>query len=169
MLGQNALASMSYPSEANGRRIQNIPFTRRTAMVSSSATTPEQYLAELPEELRYLPEGYRESMSWGMLSYEIPLERYRNTYNKQPLGYAALAAQKNGYSLYLTCVYSDAEQERRLREGFAAAGKKLNMGKSCVRFKRLDDLPLELIGELIASTPPDQFIARYEASRGAKS
>ncbi|MBA2243670.1 MAG: DUF1801 domain-containing protein [Gemmatimonadetes bacterium] len=150
-------------------------------MVSSSATSPEQYLSELPEErrtvvaavrdtiLRNLPEGYRESMSWGMLSYEIPLERYRNTYNKQPLGYAALAAQKNGYSLYLTCVYSDAEQERRLREGFAAAGKKLNMGKSCVRFKRLDDLPLELIGELIASTPPDQFIARYEASRGAKS
>ncbi|MGI9179537.1 MAG: DUF1801 domain-containing protein [Longimicrobiaceae bacterium] len=150
-------------------------------MVSSSATTPEQYLSELPEErravvaavrdtiLRNLPGGYRESMSWGMLSYEIPLERYPTTYNKQPLGYAALAAQKNGYSLYLTCVYSDAEQERRLREGFAAAGKKLNMGKSCVRFKRLDDLPLELIGELIASTPPDQFIARYEASRGAKS
>ncbi len=150
-------------------------------MVSSSATSPEQYLSELPEErravvaavrdtiLRNLPDGYRESMSWGMLSYEIPLERYPTTYNKQPLGYAALAAQKNGYSLYLTCVYSDAEQERRLREGFAAAGKKLNMGKSCVRFKRLDDLPLELIGELIASTPPDQFIARYEASRGAKS
>lgn len=150
-------------------------------MVSSSATSPEQYLSELPEErrtvvaavrdtiLRNLPEGYRESMSWGMLSYEIPLERYPTTYNKQPLSYAALAAQKNGYSLYLTCVYSDAEQERRLREGFAAAGKKLNMGKSCVRFKRLDDLPLELIGELIASTPPDQFIARYEASRGAKS
>ncbi|CAN5900470.1 DUF1801 domain-containing protein [soil metagenome] len=150
-------------------------------MVSSSATSPEQYLSELPEErrtvvaavrdtiLRYLPDGYRESMSWGMLSYEIPLERYPTTYNKQPLSYAALAAQKNGYSLYLTCVYSDAEQERRLREGFAAAGKKLNMGKSCVRFKRLDDLPLELIGELIASTPPDQFIARYEASRGAKS
>jgi hypothetical protein len=150
-------------------------------MATSAAPSPEQYLAELPEErravvaavrdtiLRNLPDGYRESMSGGMLTYEIPLERYPDTYNRKPLAYAALAAQKNGYSLYLTCVYMDAEQERRLRDAFAAAGKKPDIGKSCVRFRRLDDLPLEAIGGILAATPPEQFIARYEASRGGKA
>jgi hypothetical protein len=104
-------------------------------------------------------------MRWGMLNYEIPLEHYPNTYNRQALGYVALAAQKNGYSLYLTCADSDPEQERQLREGFAAAGKKLDMGKSCSRFKKLGDLPLEVIGEVIAGVSPEQYLARYEASR----
>jgi hypothetical protein len=149
-------------------------------MATSRAATPEQYLAELPEErravvaavrdtiLRHLPDGYRESMSWGMLSYEVPLERFPDTHNRQPLGYVALAAQKNGYSLYLQGVDLDPEHEQRLRDGFAAARKKLKMGKSCVRFRQLADLPLEVIGETIAATPPEQFIARYEASRAAR-
>jgi hypothetical protein len=146
-------------------------------MVKSTATTVEEYLEELPEErravvagvrdviLRHLPEGYRESLNWGMICYEVPLERYPDTYNKQPLGYAALAAQKNGYSLHLMCAYQDSEQERLLREGFASAGLKLDMGKSCVRFRKLEDLPLEVIGRAVASTTPEQFIATYEASR----
>jgi hypothetical protein len=107
-------------------------------------------------------------MNWGMISYEISLEVYPSTYNGQPLSYAGLAAQKNHYALYLMAVYGDPAREARLREGFAQAGKKLDMGKSCVRFRRLEDLPLDVIGEVIASTPPDELIATYERSRRAE-
>lgn len=145
--------------------------------MKSSAATVDEYLAELPadrrevvsrvrdEVVRNLPEGYRESVGWGMICYTIPLERYPNTYNKQPLSYAALAAQKNHYALYLTSPYMDEGQGRWLEEEFRRAGKKLDMGKSCLRFRKLDDLPLDVIGRAIASTPPDELIARYEASR----
>ncbi len=118
--------------------------------------------------LEHLPEGYEERINWGMISYEIPLERYPTTYNKQPLSYAGLAAQKNYYALYLTCVYADPELEARLKEGFEQAGKKLDMGKSCLRFRRLEDLPLKVIGEVVASTSVEAFISRYEASRAGK-
>lgn len=146
-------------------------------MVRSDAPSVQEYLQELPPErrkvisavreviLKHLPAGYAESMNWGMISYEIPLDRYPDTYNGQPLSYAALAAQKNYYSLYLMSVYGDAEQEERLREGFKKAGKRLDMGKSCVRFRKLEDLPMHVIEEAIARTTPEQFIALYEASR----
>ena len=146
-------------------------------MVSSKASTVAEYLAELPRERRKvisavravirknLPKGYRETMNWGMICYEVPLKRYPETYNGQPLMYAALAAQKNHYGVYLTTVYQDLRQEQRLRESFRAAGQKLDMGKSCVRFRKLEDLPLEVIGEIIASTPPEEFIKNYEAAR----
>jgi hypothetical protein len=104
-------------------------------------------------------------MRWGMISYEIPLERYPDTYNGQPLLYAALAAQKHYYALYLMCVYQDPKLERLLRDGFARAGTKLDMGKSCVRFRKIEDLPLDTVGRIVAGTPPDQFIARYERVR----
>jgi hypothetical protein len=147
-------------------------------MASSSAATVEEYLEELPPErrevmsavrdvvLRNLPEGYREGMGFGMIGWVIPLERYPDTYNKQPLTYAGLAAQKNHYALYLTCVYQDPETEARFREEFAKAGKKLDMGKSCVRFRKLEDLPLDVVGRTIAGTPPEELIRQYEASRG---
>jgi hypothetical protein len=146
-------------------------------MASSKATTVDAYLEELPPERRAivasvrdlvrrnLPEGYRETMNWGMISYELPLERYPNTYNKQPLGYAALAAQKNNYTLYLTCTYQNDKQRKWLEREFKKAGKKLDMGKSCLHFKRLEDLPLDVIAQAIASTPPDRYIEQYEASR----
>jgi len=146
-------------------------------MVQSKAATVEEYLAELPEERRavisvvrdvilsHLPEGYEEAMAWGMIGYAIPLERYPNTYNKKPLAFVALAAQKNYYSLYLMCAYQDSEDEAFLRRAFAKAGKKLDMGKCCIRFRRLDELPLDAIGEVIARTPPETMIATYEASR----
>lgn len=146
-------------------------------MAKSAATTVEEYLAELPEDrravvsavrdvvVRNLPAGYREAMNWGMITYELPLERYPDTYNGQPLAYAALAAQKNHFALYLPCVYQEPGRDVRLEEEFRAAGKKLDMGKSCVRFRRLDDLPLEVIGRAVAATPPEEFIAWYEASR----
>lgn len=145
-------------------------------MVKSGAKTAEEYLDELPVDRRAviekvrevvlasLPAGYQESINWGMLNYEIPLERYPDTYNKQPLTYVSLAAQKNYYALYLMCVYGDLLGHERLEAEFAHAGKKLDMGKSCVRFRRLEDLPLEVVGRVIGATDPDAYIQAYEAS-----
>lgn len=144
-------------------------------MVRSEAKTADEYLRDLPEERRAvvselrafirrnLPGGYAESVNWGMLSYEVPLERYPDTYNGQPLSYVGLAAQKNNYALYLTTAYADPEQGEALREAFAKAGKKMDMGKSCLRFRKLDDLPLDALGKFIASTPPEKLIAIHEA------
>jgi hypothetical protein len=146
-------------------------------MVSSNAPTVDDYLADLPPERRSivasvrdlvrrnLPEGYRETMNWGMISYEVPLERYPTTYHKQPLSYAALAAQKNNYTLYLNTVYQDGDRMKWLEREFKMAGKKLDMGKSCLHFKRLEDLPLDVIAKVIGGTPPEKFIEQYEASR----
>ena len=100
-----------------------------------------------------------------MISYEIPLEVYPDTYNGRPLSYVALAAQKRHYAVYLMGVYQNPEQEAQLREAFEQAGKKLDMGKSCLRFRKLEDVPLDVLGEVVASTPPEQFIARYEQAR----
>ena len=148
-------------------------------MASSAAKTVDEYLDSLPAERRTvvsavrdvvrrnLPRGVTETMGYGMIAYNVPLERYPETYNGQPLCYAAIAAQKNHYSLYLTCVYQGADDSDWLKNEFVWAGKKLDMGKSCVRFKSLDDLPLPAIGELIARTTPERFIAQYEASRAA--
>ena len=145
-------------------------------MVSSKASTPEAYLAELsPERAALLgrvrdlvnanlPPGYVERMSWGMIGWELPLETYPDTYNGQPLVYAALAAQKNHNALYLNCVYASEERTGRLREAYAAAGKKLDMGKSCLRFRKAEDLAEDALAEAIGSAPVDAFIAEYEAS-----
>jgi hypothetical protein len=146
-------------------------------MARRDVGSAREYLDSLPDDrrevvsqvreliLEHLPAGYQEAVRWGMLSYEVPLERYPTTYNKQPLSYVGLAAQKNGYSLYLVCAYRDPAILQRLREGFRQAGRKLDMGKSCLRFRRLDDLPLEVIGDAVAAVPVDEFIARYERSR----
>jgi hypothetical protein len=142
-----------------------------------AAATADEYLDALPPERRAvlaavrdvvrrnLPAGYREGMGFGMIGYTIPLERYPDTYNGQPLCYAALAAQKNHYALYLMCAYGDAAATEWLASEFRKAGKRLDMGKSCVRFRRLDDLPLDAIGRFVARTTPEAFIARYEAAR----
>lgn len=146
-------------------------------MASSKAETVDEYLDELPDDRRTaidevretilanLPDGYVEAMSWGMISYEVPLDTYPDTYNKKPLMYAALASQKNHMAVYLTTVYGDPEIEQSFRDRYKATGKKLDMGKSCVRFKSLEQLPLELIGEVIGSTPVDDFIGIAEAAR----
>ena len=146
-------------------------------MARSSATTVEQYLAELPEERRAviaqvrdvvrknLPKGYEETMNWGAITWEIPLSRYPKTYNGQPLAFVSLAAQKNYYALYLMCLYDGTDRAKQFAEDFRKAGKKLDMGKSCVRFKRLEDLHLPAIATVIAGTPPEKYIALYEKSR----
>ena len=149
-------------------------------MVRSNAATVEEYLDELAPDRREqikavrsvvsdnLPEGYAESMNWGMITWEIPLERYPKTYNKRPLMYAALASQKNYMSLYLMCVYAHNGKQTEFERRFRESGKKLDMGKSCVRFKSIDDLPMDLIAETIASTPVDSYIGSYEAARKKK-
>jgi hypothetical protein len=154
--------------------------TREVRMARSKAATVDEYLAELPEDRRAvvsavrdlvlanLPDGYRGAMNWGMISYEVPLERYPKTYNKQPLCFVALAAQKNHYALYLNCLYAGSDGEGSLRAEFERAGKKLDMGRSCVWFKAIDDLALDAIARVIAGTPVDAYIARFEASRGGK-
>ena len=144
-------------------------------MVSSDAASVEGYLAELPEDRRQaisrvrevilanLPEGYEETMQYGMPSYIVPFERYPTTYNGQPLAVASLASQKNYMSLYLMSVYGERDQQ--FREEYERTGKRLDMGKSCVRFRSVDDLPLDLIARTIAATSVDDFIRTYEASR----
>jgi uncharacterized protein YdhG (YjbR/CyaY superfamily) len=146
-------------------------------MATRMTSSVTDYLQKLPEERRKviskvrsvikknLPKGYKERMASGMISYEIPLKTYPDTYNGQPLCYAALAAQKNHYAVYLMGAYIDPKQRKFLEEQFAKAGKKLDMGKSCVRFKTLDDLPLPAIGRVVASTPPDRMIAAAQAAR----
>ena len=146
-------------------------------MDSELAKTVDEYLARLPADRRAaiskirevinanLPKGYVEAMQYGMPAWIIPSARYPKTYNDQPLYIAGLASQKSHMALYLMGVYGHPTTEARFREAFAAAGKKLDMGKSCVRFKKLDDLPLEVIGETIASLSVDEYIAHYEQVR----
>jgi hypothetical protein len=146
-------------------------------MVSSKAPTPEAYLDELPRgraalvsRLRdlvnaNLPPGYVERMSWGMIGWEVPLETYPGTYNGQPLVYAGLAAQKNHTALYLNCVYASEARTERLKAAWTAAGKKLDMGKSCLRFKGPEDVAEGVLAETIRSIPVERFVAEYEAGR----
>jgi hypothetical protein len=146
-------------------------------MFANKARTVGDYLKALPPERRavvskvrgvvkkHLPKGYREQMNWGAITYAIPLETFPDTYNGQPLCYAALAATKNHFSLYLMSVYGDAVRAKWLEGEFKKRGLKLDRGKSCVRFKTVDDLPLDAIAELIASVPPDRYIERYRAAR----
>ena len=144
-------------------------------MKKNDSATVEEYLAQLPSDkrqdierlremiLRYLPDGYVEAMNWGMISYEIPLADYPDTYNGKPLNFVALAAQKHHYSLYLNNVYMNPDLMTALKKGFTEAGVKFDMGKSCLRMKNLDNVPLDAVGKVIASTPPAEFIAQYEA------
>jgi uncharacterized protein YdhG (YjbR/CyaY superfamily) len=143
----------------------------------SSASTVEEYLAELPEArraaietvrqviLKNLPRGYEEVMNWGMITYQVPLETYADTYNKKPLMYAALAAQKNHMAVYLTAIYMNEKASREFEEAYLVTGKRYDVGKSCVRFKELIDLPLELIGESIASLQVSEFVDRVNEAR----
>ena len=149
-------------------------------MVSTSTTSPEAYLASLPEDrreiisvvrdmiLQNLPEGYQETINWGMLSYEIPLATYPDTYNKNPLSNVGLAAQKNYNSLYLMAIYQDPADFQELMNAFKAMGIKPDMGKSCVRFNKLEQLPLDTIARLIAKTSVADYIRIYETAQASR-
>lgn len=146
-------------------------------MAHSRARTVATYLKELPPDRRAvvgkvrdavrraLPRGYQEAMNWGMIAWQVPLSRYPQTYNGRPLLFAALAAQKNNCALYLMCVYQNPKLGAVLRSAYARLGRKPDMGKSCIRFRRLEDLPLAAIRKIIASVPLEKFIAIYEKAR----
>lgn len=149
--------------------------------MKSDALTVEEYLSELPPERReaiktvrrtildHLPEGYEEVMNWGMITYQVPLEVYPDTYNKKPLMYAALANQKNHMAVYLTAIYMDEDLNQDFEREYRATGKRYDGGKSCVRFRKLEDLPLELIGESIQSMEMQEFIERTKALSSRRS
>ena len=137
-----------------------------------------EYLEGLPDDraeaieavreviLENLADGFVETMNWGMISYEIPLEMHPDTYNGKPLLYAGLASQKNHMAVYLSGVYATSELRERFVHDYKATGKKLDMGQSCVRFTKLENLPLEVVGDAIAAHDVSSFIDLVAAARG---
>lgn len=148
--------------------------------MQSAALTPDQYISELPEDRKIameqlrkvvtdnLPAGFKEVMSYGMLGYCVPHEIYPNGYHcnpKDPLPFFAMASQKNSINIYHMMLYADKE----LHDWFVAeypkySKSKLDMGKSCIRFKKTADIPYDLIGELMSKVTLDQWIERYEST-----
>ena len=146
-------------------------------IMQSKAKTVQEYLSDLPNDrleaieavrdviLDNLPEGFEETMNWGMITYQVPLDRYPDTYNKQPLMLAAIASQKNHMAVYLTGVHASDESRGEFLAAYKETGKRIDMGKSCVRFRKLDDLPVELVGAAIAEYSVDDFIDLTEKAR----
>jgi Domain of unknown function (DU1801) len=147
--------------------------------MQSKATTVAQYLAELPEDrrkaieavrqvvLKNLDKDYEEGIQYGMIGYYVPHRVHPAGYHcdpKQPLPFAGLASQKNHMALYIMCVYGHSDHANWFQQAWAKTGKKLDMGKACVRFKKVDDLALEVIGEAIRRVPAKKYIEICEAS-----
>ena len=150
--------------------------------MQSKATTVAQYLSGLPADRRAaietvrnvilanLDNDYEEGIQYGMIGYYVPHRIFPAGYHcdpRQPLPFAALASEKNYMSLYLMCVYGDGPLAVWFREAWAKAGKKLDMGKSCVRFKRVEELALDVVSEAIRRVPANKYIEHYEAARRA--
>lgn len=146
--------------------------------MQSKAATVEEYLESLPADRRTAVEAvlavmrknldpkFSEGMSYGMIGWSVPHTVYPAGYHcdpKQPLPFAGLASQKNHLSLYLMSLYEGQEEEREFRERWAQSGKKLDMGKCCIRFKKVEDLALDLIGKTVKRTTVKKYVARYEA------
>jgi hypothetical protein len=146
-------------------------------MPTKTPASVAEYLDTLPDDRRKeiervrkvlrknLPKGYEEAFSSAGIVYQIPLKRYADTYNGHPLWLAALAARKNYLTLHLMPVYGDSDRLRDLQAGFKSEGKKLDMGKACIRFKTADDLALDTIGEIVAKTPVDEWIEIAESAK----
>ena len=147
--------------------------------MQSKATTVAQYLAELPEDRRTAIEAVRkvlhknldktfeEGMQYGMIGFYVPHSVYPAGYHcdpKEPLPFACLASQKNYMSLYLGCVYGSVSEAKRFQTAWAKTGKKLDMGKSCIRFRKLDDLALDVIADAIRGVSAKKFIEVYESA-----
>jgi hypothetical protein len=154
--------------------------------MTSNAKTVDEYLASLPEDrrtaiaavrdviLKNLDPDYAERVLYGMLGYVVPHSLFPAGYHcdpTKPLCYAGLASQKNYMSIYLMCIYGSTEQAKWFNDAWKKTGKKLDMGKSCIRFKKVEDLALDVIGEAIKRVPAKKYIAQYESilnSRGVK-
>jgi hypothetical protein len=113
-----------------------------------------------------LPSGYEEVLQGKFISYVVPLSRFPKTYNGQPLWYVSLVMQKNYYALHMVALYGSPKELAKIQAGFKKAGRKLDMGKACIRFKKLEDLPLDVIGESVAGIPLEDYISRYIAVKG---
>jgi uncharacterized protein YdhG (YjbR/CyaY superfamily) len=148
--------------------------------MQSKATTVEQYLDELPEDRRAaikkvrqvikknLPKGMAEGMQYGMIGYFVPHKIYPAGYHcdpKQPLPFAGLASQKGHMSFYLCTLYQNPVLEAWFKQRSAEAGRKLDMGKGCIRFKKLEDLPLDVVGEAVGRMTVADVVANYEQQR----
>jgi Domain of unknown function (DU1801) len=150
-------------------------------MATKSAGTVAEYLRSLDPERRKilsavrkvvndnLPEGYTEGITYGVIAWSIPLPTFPDTYNGQPLCCAALAANKNYNSLHLMGAAYGSKQKAFLRKEFEKHGKKFDMGQGCLRFKTLDDLPLDAIGAVIQRTSAKALIAMHEAAHAKKA
>ena len=139
--------------------------------MQSQAATIAEYLDEIPQERRAdmervialvrdsLPDGYVETMNWGMICWEVPLERSGKTYNGKPLMYVALASQKRHMALYLCGANCTPIVRERMKTAFETAGKKFDMGAACLRFRSADDLAEQAVADVVAATPVDAFVA----------
>jgi hypothetical protein len=144
------------------------------------ALTVKQWLASVPAERkkaidtvraainRRLPKGYEETVDWGMLAWVVPLTTLPNTYNGRPLMFAALGAHNKLMTVYLSCVYGDLKLKKEFEAAYKKTGKKLHMGGSCVHFKTLDDLPLDVVANTLAQVPVKKYVERYVKTRPAK-
>ena len=146
--------------------------------MQSKATTVEEYLKELPADrqvammklhkviLKNLPKGFKEGMSYGMIGYCVPHSIYPNGYHcnpKLPLPFAALASQKNAVTIYHMGIYGDPKLSKWFVDEYSKAGVgKLDMGGSCIRFKKTENIPYQLIGELCGKITVEKWIATYE-------
>jgi hypothetical protein len=147
--------------------------------MQSKAATVEEYLAGLPEDrrlaleavrqvvLKNLDKDYEEGIQYGMIGYYVPHRVHPAGYHcdpKQPLPFASLGSQKNHMALYLMCIYGDSDHAKWFRQAWAKTGKRLDMGKACLRFKKVDDLALDVIGEAIKRVPASKYIKYCEAA-----
>jgi len=145
--------------------------------MTSKASTVDAYLAELPEDRRAaiqavreaivknLPKGVEEGMQYGTIGYFVPHSIYPKGYHcdkKQPLPFASLASQKNHMAMYLCGVYQNSETAEWFVKEWTKDGRKIDMGKGCVRFKKIEDVPLDLVGKVIARKSVEEYIADYE-------
>ena len=146
-------------------------------MFDGKSKTVEQFLDALPADRREVadellalirksvPKGYAEAMSLGMVTWSVPLSVLPDTYNGQALWYLAFASTKAGFSLYLMSVYGNKEREAEFRAAYKKAGKKLDMGKACLRFRTIDDLALPAVKDAIKSVSMKQYVEMYRAVR----
>ncbi len=144
------------------------------------ALTVDQWLESVPAERKdainavrnivneQLPPGYEETVDWGMLAWVVPLTTLPDTYNGHPLMLAALGAHKKVMPIYLMTVYGDSKVRKEFETAYKRTGKKLDMGGCCVHFKKLDDLPLDVVGNAIARVGVDEYVERYQSSRTKK-